>query len=72
MDDNRDDMTNCQVCKYNVPFGKQTRGLLVVETFMSLANSSLTTDDILANEETLDKARVLGWCVEWMQVRFSR
>ncbi|OWF49706.1 farnesyl pyrophosphate synthase-like isoform X1 [Mizuhopecten yessoensis] len=51
-----------EVCLYNVPFGKKNRGLSVVMTY-----KRINTD---ATESELRQARVLGWCVEWLQAFF--
>ncbi|RKP06998.1 isoprenoid synthase domain-containing protein, partial [Thamnocephalis sphaerospora] len=52
-------------CLYHtVPGGKMNRGLSVVDTLRILRG-----DNAIAPEE-LHKARVLGWCVEWLQAFF--
>nr|CAG8434514.1 6216_t:CDS:10 [Entrophospora candida] len=48
---------------HNVPGGKLNRGLSVVDTFKLLKDNNVT-------EQELFKARVLGWCVEWLQAFF--
>ncbi|XP_071852622.1 farnesyl pyrophosphate synthase-like isoform X1 [Apostichopus japonicus] len=53
-----------EVLSYNVPHGKRNRGLSVISSFRYLASSSQLTD---AN---LEKAMVLGWCVELLQSYF--
>ncbi|KAJ8048557.1 Farnesyl pyrophosphate synthase [Holothuria leucospilota] len=53
-----------EVLRYNVPHGKRNRGLSVVSSFRYLANSSQLT------ESNLNKAMVLGWCVELLQSYF--
>jgi len=42
---------------------KLNRGLSVVDTFRILKDNNVT-------EQELFKARVLGWCVEWLQAFF--
>ncbi|RKP24116.1 farnesyl pyrophosphate synthase [Syncephalis pseudoplumigaleata] len=51
--------------EYTVPGGKMNRGLSVVDTLRSLRgeHATITPDE-------LHKARVLGWCVEWLQAFF--
>jgi len=56
-----------KVCEYNVPHGKLARGLLVVETFAAALDSPLSPDQQCRREEMMEKARILGWCVEWLQ-----
>ena len=53
-----------QVCEYNVPHGKLNRGLLVVDSFSAFADGGTAVD-----ESMREKALVLGWCVEWLQVQ---
>lgn len=49
--------------RYNVPGGKMNRGMMVLTTLEVLAEShggrSLSSEEVF-------KARVLGWCVEWV------
>ncbi|KAJ5069332.1 farnesyl-pyrophosphate synthetase [Anaeramoeba ignava] len=45
--------------EYNVPHGKLTRGITVIETFKSFLND--------ADSEKLKKAIILGWTVEFLQ-----
>lgn len=52
-----------EVCSYNVPFGKKNRGLTVASAYTSLMDDNPT-------EENLQLARILGWCVEWLQAYF--
>lgn len=51
-----------QVSEYNVPFGKKNRGISVVTTY-KLLNPNAAPDDIKL-------ARILGWCIEWLQAFF--
>ncbi|XP_033753013.1 farnesyl pyrophosphate synthase-like [Pecten maximus] len=51
-----------EVCLYNVPFGKKTRGLSVVMTYKRINTN--------ATESELRQARILGWCIEWLQAFF--
>ncbi|XP_060070259.1 farnesyl pyrophosphate synthase-like [Ylistrum balloti] len=51
-----------EVCLYNVPFGKKTRGLSVVMAFKRIHTN--------ANENEIRQARILGWCIEWLQAFF--
>ncbi|KAJ0508585.1 putative transferase [Helianthus annuus] len=46
---------------YNVPGGKMTRGLSVLDSYKLLKGESELTDD------ELFLACALGWCIEWMQ-----
>ncbi|CAG8466880.1 6260_t:CDS:10 [Acaulospora morrowiae] len=48
---------------HNVPGGKMNRGLSVIDTLKILKEGKVT-------EEEIFKARVLGWCVEWLQAFF--
>lgn len=52
-----------RVCEYNVPFGKKNRGMMVVQAFSILKDTDITEDE-------LHKARILGWCIEWLQAYF--
>jgi len=47
---------------YTVQGGKLNRGLSVVETVLYMQPD--------ASDETLYKARVVGWCIEWLQAFF--
>ncbi|XP_076450051.1 farnesyl pyrophosphate synthase-like [Babylonia areolata] len=51
-----------RVAEYNVPFGKKNRGISVVTSIREL-KKDFTNDD-------LRRARILGWCVEWLQAFF--
>ncbi|KAJ0733974.1 putative chrysanthemyl diphosphate synthase [Helianthus annuus] len=46
---------------YNVPGGKMTRGLSVLDSYKLLKGESELTDD------EVFLACALGWCIEWMQ-----
>ena len=48
---------------YNVPCGKQTRGLTVVSSFMKLSKDKMT-------EDLEDRVMTLGWAVEVLQASF--
>lgn len=48
-----------QVNEYNVPFGKKNRGMAVAEVYRHLV--------VNASEESLNQARILGWCIEWVR-----
>ncbi|XP_047338351.1 farnesyl pyrophosphate synthase-like [Impatiens glandulifera] len=53
-----------QMLDYNVPGGKLTRGLSVVDSFKLLKEGEeLTDDDVFL-------ACALGWCIEWFQAYF--
>jgi len=52
-----------RVCEYNVPFGKKNRGMMVVQSYKLLKGNDAT-------EEDLHRARILGWCIEWLQAYF--
>lgn len=49
---------------YNVPHGKRNRGLALVSSYRKL----IPENELKA--DNLELARVLGWCVEIMQVFF--
>ncbi|KAK3103386.1 hypothetical protein FSP39_018879 [Pinctada imbricata] len=51
-----------EVSEYNVPYGKKNRGLTVVTSYQQLVPD--------ASEEDIHLARVLGWCIEWLQAFF--
>jgi len=46
---------------YNVPHGKLNRGMAVLDAFKASAG-----DGELA-EEQIHKARILGWCIEFVR-----
>lgn len=48
-----------EVSEYNVPFGKKNRGLSVVTSYKMMVPDYTDKDVKLA--------RILGWCVEWLQ-----
>lgn len=52
-----------EVMEYNVQGGKKARGLAVVVTFSTLYGD-------VADSTLLDKAFVLGWCIEMLQAFF--
>ncbi|CAI9740848.1 farnesyl pyrophosphate synthase-like [Octopus vulgaris] len=52
-----------EVCSYNVPFGKKNRGTTVPAAYTGLMNGQVSEDD-------LRLARILGWCIEWLQAFF--
>jgi len=52
-----------KVCEYNVPFGKKNRGIMVSQSLRFLKKGEVT-------EEDLNLARILGWCIEWLQAFF--
>ncbi|GAB1607993.1 farnesyl pyrophosphate synthase-like, partial [Argonauta hians] len=52
-----------EICSYNVPFGKKNRGTTVASAYNGLMNGEAT-------EEDLHLARILGWCIEWLQAFF--
>ncbi|XP_046574693.1 farnesyl pyrophosphate synthase-like [Haliotis rubra] len=51
-----------EVSEYNVPFGKKNRGMSVAMSYQSFVPD--------ASQEDLKRARILGWCVEWLQAFF--
>ncbi|XP_054165527.1 uncharacterized protein LOC128963085 [Oppia nitens] len=53
--------------KYNVPHGKRNRGLTVVTTFRIIAEQQNNNN---VSEDDIELARVLGWCVEFLQAYF--
>ncbi|CAG8490000.1 10682_t:CDS:2 [Diversispora eburnea] len=48
---------------HNVPGGKMNRGLSVIDTLEILKDGKVSSEELF-------KARVLGWCVEWLQAFF--
>jgi len=52
-----------RVNEYNVPFGKKNRGLTVVHSYRFLKGEN-------ADEEEIKIARIVGWCIEWLQAFF--
>ncbi|CAG8489523.1 8274_t:CDS:10 [Paraglomus occultum] len=52
-----------RMINHTVPGGKMNRGLSVVDSFLVLSGGKATEDELV-------KARVLGWCVEWLQAFF--
>ena len=53
-----------KVIEYNVPNGKQNRGLLAVFTYDLLVTSELKTDD------QMERVRAVGWALELFQTYF--
>ncbi|XP_048728933.1 farnesyl pyrophosphate synthase-like [Ostrea edulis] len=51
-----------EVSEYNVPHGKKNRGLSVIVSLKCLKET--------ISEEEEKIARILGWCVEWLQAFF--
>ncbi|KAL3842660.1 hypothetical protein ACJMK2_020650 [Sinanodonta woodiana] len=51
-----------EVLEYNVPYGKKNRGISVITSYRMLVPNS--------SDEELHIARVLGWCIEWLQAFF--
>lgn len=47
---------------YNVPHGKRNRGLSLVSAYKQLVPES-----DLQGDDGIEKARILGWCIEIMQ-----
>ncbi len=47
---------------YNVPHGKRNRGLSLVSSYKQL----IPENEL--HEDSLEQARILGWCVEIMQM----
>ncbi|KAA8492066.1 Farnesyl pyrophosphate synthase [Porphyridium purpureum] len=54
-----------KIMTYNVPHGKLTRGLAVLQCYKSFCGHAHE----LSAEETR-QANMLGWCVEWLQACF--
>lgn len=52
-----------RMAEYNVPGGKLNRGLTVIHSLQLLQPEGLT-------EEEIERANVLGWCIEWLQACF--
>ena len=55
-----------KLINYNVPNGKRSRGLTVVETFKLLNQHN----EIPATEEDFERARIVGWTMEFFQAYF--
>ncbi|CAH1785976.1 unnamed protein product [Owenia fusiformis] len=53
-----------EVAAYNVPFGKKNRGMTVINSYCHMIGSAKVT------EENKRRARILGWCIEWLQAFF--
>lgn len=51
-----------RVAEYNVPFGKKNRGISVVTSLRELKKD--------CTEDEIRRARILGWCIEWLQAFF--
>ncbi|KAL8592054.1 hypothetical protein ACOMHN_032524 [Nucella lapillus] len=51
-----------KVAEYNVPFGKKNRGISVVTSLRELKKD--------CSEADTRRARILGWCIEWLQAFF--
>ena len=47
-----------KVNEYNIPFNKKVHCLNVANSFWLLIKN--------CSEEDLNRARILGWCVEWV------
>ena len=52
-----------RMMRYTVPGGKMNRGVAVVDAASSLSDTPLTARQAY-------EARVMGWCVEWLQAYF--
>ena len=50
---------------YNVPHGKLNRGMAVLDAMLSLDEGKDACDDAMKNS-----ARMLGWCIEFLQAYF--
>jgi farnesyl diphosphate synthase len=50
---------------YNVPHGKLNRGMAVLDAMLSLDEGKGACDDAMKNS-----ARMLGWCIEFLQAYF--
>jgi len=48
-----------KVVEYNVPFGKKTRGMTVVEAYSMLSHN--------VSDQDYKAAQMVGWCVEFLQ-----
>jgi hypothetical protein len=53
-----------KMVEYNVPHGKLNRGLAVIDGVRALKGGAACVDDALMHQ-----ASVVGWCIEWLQVR---
>ena len=53
---------HAQMTEYTVPGGKLNRGLTVVHSLGLIVDRELTAEE-------LNKAGVLGWCIEWVRAR---
>lgn len=54
-----------QMIDYNVPHGKKLRGLCVYESVLLLLEAEKQ------NEELMDQAKAIGWCIEFVNSRNS-
>jgi len=53
-----------EMLDYNVPLGKLNRGMAVLDVVKAMAS------DGEINEQQADEARILGWCIEFLQAYF--
>lgn len=61
-----------EMLEYNVPGGKLNRGISVVDTIRVLMEHGCGggARDAAHEAELLFQARVVGWCIEWLQAFF--
>lgn len=55
-------IVHTQMLNYNVPHGKLNRGMAVLDAVKALAPSGQEL-----SAEQMHKARVLGWCIEFVR-----
>ena len=63
-----------EMLEYNVPGGKLNRGVSVVDTVRVLIANGVGKERVNgegeAQEGVLFQAKVVGWCIEWLQAFF--
>ena len=63
-----------EMLEYNVPGGKLNRGVSVVDTVRVLIANGAGKERVNGEDEgeegVLFQARVVGWCIEWLQAFF--
>lgn len=62
MTDGHDNFVHMQMLNYNVPHGKLNRGMAVLDAVKALAPAGQEL-----SAEQVHKARVLGWCIEFVR-----
>lgn len=54
-----------RMINYNVPHGKLNRGMAVLDAMKALTDANTSLEESMAH-----KARILGWCIEFLQAYF--